>query len=502
MPTAFNGREVMVSYAVGPGRGGGIGRRAGLKIRFWQQSESSSLSPGIPGSTHAPPRAAIGRQFLNNQSLEAFQVLVTPTPIRYTSRPPVLQKGLQAARASSRNRVVQNVIQGKLTVKLVRAISEPGLYGDGNTLFLRVAPGGSKQWVQRLTVNGKRRNIGLGGCGWVTLAEAREAALQNPRLARRGGDPLAEKHREKAPTFREAAQRTYESLRPRWRSKTVAVNWMQQLERHAFKSASGRCRWTASGARTCWRCSRLSGPRSPKPPGAYAAISGPHSSGARRTDGCSSTPRARRSTGRCRGCRPSARTCGRCPGGNCRHALDTVDASSATLTAKLALRFLILTASRPGEVRGATWEEIDIGERIWRIPGERMKAGAEHRVPLSRAALEVLERARVLDDGSGLVFPSPVRRGRPFSDATLTRVLHKTGLAKRATVHGFRSTFRDWCADTGKAREVAEAALAHSVGGVEGAYFRSDLFERRRRLMDAWAAYVAGADNKVVALHG
>ena len=337
------------------------------------------------------------------------------------------------------------MLQGKLTVKLVRAITEPGLYGDGNTLFLRVAPGGSKQWVQRLTVNGRRRNIGLGGCGWVTLAEAREAALKNRRLARRGGDPLAEKRKEKAPTFREAAERTYESLRPRWRSKTVAVNWMQQIERHAFKRL---------GALPVDRIGRED---------VLAVL----------TPIWATKPETAR---RIR-----------------RHI-------RATLKWCQAHGWVQFNAA--GEVRGATWAEIDIGERIWRIPGERMKAGAEHRVPLSGAALEVLERARVLDDGSGLVFPSPVRRGRPFSDATLTRVLHKTGLAKRATVHGFRSTFRDWCADTGKAREVAEAALAHSVGGVEGAYFRSDLFERRRRLMDAWAAYVAGADNKVVALHG
>ena len=172
-------------------------------------------------------------------------------------------------------------------------------------------------------------------------------------------------------------------------------------------------------------------------------------------------------------------------------ALDTIEASSSTPAAKLALRFLILTAARPGEVRWAAWAEIDVHNRVWRIPGERMKSGAEHRVPLSDAALEVLGRARVLDVGSGLVFPSPIRAGRPLSNVTLTKVLRTTGLAEKATVHGFRSTFRDWCADTGKPREVAEAALAHAVPGVEGAYFRSDLFERRRRLMDSWAYYLA-----------
>ena len=130
-----------------------------------------------------------------------------------------------------------------------------------------------------------------------------------------------------------------------------------------------------------------------------------------------------------------------------------------------------------------------------------MKFGTDHRVQFSVPASDVLERAEALDDGSGPMFPSSFRRGRKMSNMTLTKVLRDTGLAKRSTLHGFRSSFRDWCADTGKPREVAEAALAHTVGGVQGAYFRSDLFERRRRLMDSWAAYLTGSDAKVVTLH-
>ena len=125
-------------------------------------------------------------------------------------------------------------------------------------------------------------------------------------------------------------------------------------------------------------------------------------------------------------------------------ALDIVEASSASPAAKLALRFLIFTAARSGEVRGAMWTEIY--RDVWKIPGERMKAGTEHRVPLSAPALEVLEQIRTLGDGSALVFPSPIRRGHKLSNMTLTKVLRDTGLAERATVHGFRSSFRDWCA--------------------------------------------------------
>ena len=142
------------------------------------------------------------------------------------------------------------------------------------------------------------------------------------------------------------------------------------------------------------------------------------------------------------------------------------------------LRLIRQMARRRWKERGATWAEVDGEAREWRIPGERMKGGAGHCVPLSDAAPVVFERARVLDDGSGLIFPSPLRPSWPLSPMTLTKILRDRGLAEWATVHGFRSAFRDWCAETGKPRELAEAALAHTVGGVEGAYFRSDLCSR------------------------
>ena len=321
----------------------------------------------------------------------------------------------------------------------------------------------------------------------MTLAQAREAAYENRCLARRGGDPLAAKRRPKTPTFREAAQHTYEALRPRWRSEKVAANWMQQLKRHAFDRLGGlrvdlisredvlavlTPIWTAKPetARRVRRHIRATLQWCQ----AHGFVQSNAAGGA--IDGA--LPRM-----------PAVKAHLRAlPYAEVAAALETLQASRASESAKLALRFVIFTAARSGEVRGATWAEIH-GD-VWKIPGERMKSGAEHRVPLSGPALALLEKARGLDDGSGLVFPSPIRRGCKLSNMTLTKVLRDTGIAERATVHGFRSSFRDWCADTGKAREVAEAALAHTVGGVEGAYFRSDLFERRRHLMDAWVAYL------------
>ena len=182
-----------------------------------------------------------------------------------------------------------------------------------------------------------------------------------------------------------------------------------------------------------------------------------------------------------------------------------LDASTAGMAAKLCLRFLILTAARSGEARGATWSELDLGNRLWTIPAERMKGGAEHRVPLSDAALAVLHEAAPLCGDNGLVFPSPRRRGSPLSDMTLTKVLRDCGLADRATVHGYRSAFRDWAAErTNAPHAVMERALAHTVAdAVEAAYARSDLLERRRALMAEWGRFVTRTDGvKVISLRG
>ena len=161
----------------------------------------------------------------------------------------------------------------------------------------------------------------------------------------------------------------------------------------------------------------------------------------------------------------------------------------------LCFRFLILTAARSGEARDATWDEIDMDSKTWTIPAHKMKAEREHRVPLSDQALAVLRKAWRLRDGSGLVFPSASRPGRALSNMTLTKILRTNGLADRATVHGFRTTFKTWCMETTDTPwAVGEAALAHSIGNAtEQAYARSDLFERRRELMEKWARFVDGS---------
>jgi integrase len=167
-----------------------------------------------------------------------------------------------------------------------------------------------------------------------------------------------------------------------------------------------------------------------------------------------------------------------------------VAASGASQSTKLALELLILTACRSGEVRGARWDEFDTAAKVWTIPEERMKMKKLHRVPLCKRALEVIDEAKKLDDGSGLVFPG-TKEGRPLSDMTLSKLVKEQGFL--VDVHGFRTSFRTWAQErTNFPREVAEAALAHLSGdAVERAYARSDVFQKRRKLMDSWAAFVA-----------
>ena len=386
----------------------------------------------------------------------------------------------------------------KLTVAKIKALRTPKLYGDGRTLYLRVADGGSKSWVQRVKYNGRRRDIGLGPWPVVSLADARDAALDNLRLIRNGGDPLAEKRKAKVPTFREAALATAKAKQGGLRSST-AEQWIGFVNRHAMDALGDRRLdqidqtdvlgilaplWTtkpptARKVRACiqqiFAWARAHHPTLHNPAG--DAIDGALPK--------SSAPKAHHRA---------------LPHGEVAEALAVIEASGASPAAKGCVALTVLTAVRSGEARGATWDEIDLEARTWTIPATRMKAKRDHKVPLSDAAMAVLQRARERADASGLVFPSPTKRGAPLTNRALMLLLETVGLADRATVHGFRSSFRDWCAETGKSRELAEAALAHVVGGVEGAYFRSDLFERRCALMQAWADYLTGESADVVQL--
>ena len=390
----------------------------------------------------------------------------------------------------------------KLTTKLDK-ITEPGLYCIGDTLYLRVSKAGGKQYVQRLTINRKRHDLGLGPCSKVSFEKAQYQARKNLVAVFEGIDVLAERRRAAMPTFRLAAELTHKALSPKWRSAKVAANWIQQLERHAFpklgtmqvdkitrddllqvlapiwNSKPEAARRVRRGIKQTLAWAEAHGHVTMNLAG--SAI-----------DGALVRHKAVKSHLRA------------LPYAELPEAINTIAGSNAGPAAKLALRFLVLTAARSGDVRGARWDEIDRDSATWTIPAARMKAGKEHRVPLSAAALDVLDEAAKIGDGSGLLFPSPARPGNPLSDMTLTKVLRTTGLAEQATVHGMRSTFRTWASErTNADHAVMELSLAHAVGSaVEQAYARSDLIAKRRALMDRWAAFATGKKSTVVALHG
>ena len=378
-----------------------------------------------------------------------------------------------------------------LSATRVRALREPGRHSDGGGLHLYISRTGSKSWVLRITVDGRRRDIGLGAFPSVSLAQAREKTTGIRAAVAEGRDPLAEKHVPAMPTFREAAYAVHEANRPRWRNARHIGSWMQTLERHAMPTLGNTpldrmdrgdvlrvltpiwttrpetARRVRQRMRTVFRWAMAHGFMETNPAG--EAIDG-------------ALPPMPKVKAHLRAL----------PYQDVRAALETVEASEASVAAKLCFWFVVLTAARSGEARGATWDEIDLQDQVWRIPAQRMKAGMEHRAPLSRQALDVLSEASALRDESGLMFPSPMKEGAPISDMTLTKVLRSVGLAERATVHGFRSSFKNWTLEqTDTPWAVSEAALAHTLGNsTEQAYARSDLFERRRALMQLWADYL------------
>ncbi len=380
-----------------------------------------------------------------------------------------------------------------LSATRVKALAEPGRYSDGGGLHLYISKAGRKSWVLRITIDGRRRDIGLGAFPSVSLAKARGRAGDHREAVADGRDPLADKRAAAIPTFREAACAVHEANIPRWRCAKHIAGWMQSLERHAMPTLANTPVdridrgavlqvltpiWTArpetarrvrQRMRTVFRWAMAHGFTETNPAGEVIGGGLSHM--------------------------PKVKACFRfLPFQETGSALETIEGCHASSPAKLCFRFLILTASRSGEARGATWDEVDLQGRVWRIPSERMKAGMAHRVPLSKQVLDVLEKASALRDDSGLAFPSPLKQGFQMSDMTLTKILRSTGLAERATVHGFRSSFKNWALErTDTPWAVSEAALAHVLGNsTEQAYARSDLFDRRRTLMQQWADYVTG----------
>jgi integrase len=376
----------------------------------------------------------------------------------------------------------------KLSTKSVATLSAPGRHSDGGGLYLNISRSGARSWVFMWKIGGKRREMGLGSIRDVPLAKARQRAADARQQLADGKDPLAARDRPRLVTFGEAADALIESMSPSWRSKKHHAQWNTSLagycaDLRSMPVATVNTDDVLKILKPIWRA---------KP------------------------ETASRLRGRIERVLDYARARGQRSGENparWRGHLDAILPRSAKLTrghhkamsfedvpefltvlrhrggvTALALEFVILTAGRSNEVLGARWDEFDLSRRVWIVPAARMKAGREHRVPLSASAVAILNLLISVRD-SDFVFPGR-KRGRPLSPMALVMVLRR--MKVNATVHGFRSAFRDWVGERSAfPRELAEAALAHLVGdAVERAYRRGDALEKRRELMEAWARFV------------
>lgn len=384
----------------------------------------------------------------------------------------------------------------------VSRLTEPGLHFVGGVpgLALQILPSGARSWILRVRIAGKRRDMGLGGYSQsgMTLARAREAALAAREKIKQGIDPIEENKaarsalgatRAAAKTFKDCAEAYMTAHEASWRNAKHASQWRNTLEKLAYPVMGAllvrdvQLSHVLTVLEPIWRtktetASRLRGR-------IELVLDWASARGYR--DGLNPA----RWRGHLDKLMPAPTKVMK------RQHYDAlpIDAMGDFMarlreqdgTGARALELAILTAARSGEVRGARWSEFDLKAGVWTIPAERMKAGKEHRVPLSAPALRLLEALPRVGD-SGLVFPS--RRDGLVSDMTLVAVLRRMAVA--AVPHGFRSTFRDWTAErTSYPNEVCEMALAHTIGDkVEAAYRRGDLFDKRRQMMSDWAAFI------------
>ena len=374
----------------------------------------------------------------------------------------------------------------KRTAAWVRSVSTPGKYGDQHGLILRVQPSGSKAWIWRGTVNGRRRDLGLGRYPYVSLAQARQQAFEYRKAAHEGIDPTTLRDGA-VPTFASAAEAVIALYAGKWKPGGKSEGqWRSSLDTYVLPSI-GSMRvdevtsadvmdclspiWTnrpETAKRVRQRIAAVmkwaiaQGHRPDNPAGDAVTAALPKQAGARKH------LRA-------------------LPHRDVADAIEQIRQANTHAPLRLAAEFAIITAVRSGEVRGAVWDEVDLDTGLWTIPGDRMKAGRQHRVPLSAQAIDLLAQAREHSTQSGLAFPS--KTGGQIPSWALAKLISSLGI--QGTLHGMRSSFRDWCGETGAVREVAEACLAHRVGSAaEQAYARSDLLERRRELMNAWAQYI------------
>jgi integrase len=387
----------------------------------------------------------------------------------------------------------------KLSARKVETLTVPGRHSDGGGLYLNITETGAKSWLFMFKKAGRRREMGLGSVRAVPLATARTVAADARQHVAAGRDPLAIRVAPATMTFREAAAGLVESMSSSWRNAKHRAQWTMTLTVYCAPIAA-----LPVADITTDDVLRVLQPLWQTKPETASRLRGriERALDFAKARGMRSGENPARWRGHLDALLPKRQKLTR--GHHKALPFAAVPDFMGKLRARqgaapAALEFAILTAARSGEVLGATWSEIDLDARVWTVPAERMKAGREHRVPLSARAVEILNSMSAVR-ASDFVFPG-MRTNRPLSVMALEMVLRR--MKVDTTVHGFRSTFRDWTGErTAFPREIAEAALAHLVGDeVERAYRRGDALEKRRSLMDAWASFcMSEVSDKVVAL--
>ena len=386
----------------------------------------------------------------------------------------------------------------RLSVAAIKYIKAPGWHADGGGLYLEVDPGGGKRWALRLTVNGRRRDFGIGSLHKVSLQQARETAARYRTLAYQGVDPIADKQRSKrtsAPSFEDVTRKVHAERRGSWSNGRHADQWLNTLRDYAFPLIGST---PVDDIGTPHILKVLTPIWNEKPETArrvrqrlavvldWARASG-HRSGDNPVNLIGDAlPRHKKNDDHLAAL----------PYDQVPKFIALLRAGGAEAMTKLAFEFLILTAARTKEVQGARWVEIDLTGNMWTIPGadehgRRMKTGRTHVVPLSPRCIEILNAAKQIAPETDLVFPDATT-GRTMLQARFRNARDALGTTRQVcTPHGFRSSFRDWAAEeTPFPSEVVEMALAHSIKSkVEAAYRRGQLLVKRRDLMNAWAMY-------------
>ena len=385
-----------------------------------------------------------------------------------------------------------------LSAAFVRSVKEVGFYADGNGLYLKVKSNGAKQWILRVKINGKRCDLGLGTPVNESLAEVRELAIDKKKYIKSGGDPIADKKKEKGvPTFEDAAKTVHAALLVTWKNKKQGQQWINTLTTYAFPFIGNKKVDQIDSddlfelLSPIWNDKKETAKRVKQRIGVVFKwviekkwrVDNPA-----KVDFVLLKPRKKDDVKH----HPSI------PYDEVADAIQTVYDSGAEESTKLAMEFLILTGTRSSEVTEAIWDEIDIPNAVWTIAALRMKREKVHAVPLTQRCLEILEAAKELKGESKFIFKS--NNDKAISDSTLSKLIRELGI--KCVPHGFRTSFRTWASEqTNIPREVCEFALSHVVGNsVEQAYQRSDLFEKRRKLMDRWAQYLEPKNGSVVQL--